>query len=305
MNNHSIFIADNFNPSGFDFIGEIRPAFSEQIEQTNYLIYFASLNNSEMDELRECFTGAESFTSLRSYADFVHRQLVQICGIDVADIIMLDFENSISDIFLEDAERFLDSTLCKLCSDSALFCNILYDICNNDLTDTQKAQHVDNAVNCGGLLLKTNCYPLAAISKKTGKLTCCYCHEVLSSFDALRLFFVIAIMQNIRITRCHICGKYLLPGSRREIYCEDCRNVTYDSKVQDDARKAYRLIYKMQYARMQRNRENIHGLDERFEHWKKNARKIRKAYNQGELTLGEMKDAISSDSWMYKPLDKQ
>ena len=101
------------------------------------------------------------------------------------------------------------------------------------------------------------------------------------------------------IQRCKMCGEFFFPISKSdEVYCSKCRNVSYDLKIKDnEILKTYRTIYKTQNARKQRN-AHIANISNRFDKWKTLAKEKLQQCTDGEISLEEMKDQISSDDWI-------
>lgn len=107
--------------------------------------------------------------------------------------------------------------------------------------------------------------------------------------------------QNLIVKKCKNCGEFFSPSNRSdEIYCDSCKNVSYDEKIKSDSiLKEYRKIYKTQNARKQRN-SHISNISKRFQAWACYAKAKLYDCQCGTISLDEMVSAISSDEWIYK-----
>ena len=92
---------------------------------------------------------------------------------------------------------------------------------------------------------------------------------------------------------------YFVPVSKKdEIYCSNCRAVSYDKKIRgDEILSSYRKIYKTQSARKARNAHRPQ-IDEKFDSWKRLAISKRNDCKAGFITLAEMEAAISTQEWL-------
>lgn len=316
MNPHYLYFADNFDSEELALVGDEKIFdFSTFAEQSNVLLHFANLypecqkerggeESEELEKIRTCFSGTQAFETLREYNDKVRKELMQLCGELVTNILLLDLEQNISDPHVDDYEEILNNCLDNACRFSDAYCTLL---CVTSYDEVKRKKLIDNTLfnTNSNNIFKLSCYPLLAKSNLTGKLTTIFCYEVSSLEDALKIFFVIALIENTAICNCRVCKKYFIPTSRRsEIYCEKCRDFNYEDKVEDEARKAYRSIYKTQTSRKIRNTKNIPDIDERFKRWRKFAKAQLAAYDKKDIDLDTMKQVISSDSWMYCPIDE-
>lgn len=315
MNPHYLYFADAFDPNELTLVGNEKLFdFAASAEQRNILVYFANLNHEcikqkdgeqseELEKIRACFYGTQSFETLREYGDKARKELDKLCGEDVANILLLKLEQNIDDPHIDDYEEILNNCLDKACKLSDDYCTLLC-VTNDNKTERSKlGEHLFNTSSRN--LFKINCYPLIARSNSTGKLTAICCYEVSSLEDALKMYFAIALMENTAICNCRVCKKYFVPTTRRdEIYCEKCRKYSYDEKIEDEARKAYRSIYKTQISRERRNTQSIPDIEERFKRWRKFAKAQLAAYDKKGIDLDTFKQAISSDRWMHCPIDE-
>lgn len=142
-----------------------------------------------------------------------------------------------------------------------------------------------------------------------------YCGNKFCSFDsyaindslsAVTICALYIARENVPIRRCRNCGRFFIPSSRSdESYCSNslpngktCKTASYDEKIKKDLPlREYRKIYKTQNARKHRN-QHRQGIDERFDRWKNYAKLQLRDCQDGRLTLQEMVDLISSDTWM-------
>lgn len=302
MNNHYLYLANNFKPADFNFLDD--GVFSNTLilsDPCEYLIYFANLSEKEKEALIECFEGAEGYTDLREYADNAYKKVAAICGKEKADIIFLDLENDISNFYLDEAEDALRISLNNVCQWAYSYCDMLCAVSSEEDSEERREKLIK-------IVLEINpqrqsnivCYPTAVISKKTGKLSAKNIYEISNTWDAMRLFFLDALMEKKIISRCKLCHKYFAPASRSdEVYCVKCRAKSYDSKIDDEVQREYRKIYKTQYARRTANKQR-HNIKENFEEWAEYAKRQLTACKNQEITFEEMRENISSTDWIYK-----
>lgn len=309
MAKYYLTISDGFDSDDYEMLGvESKYDDSSVVKQSEYLVYFANLNEDEKKSLLQCFEISNSQFTLREYVDNVHEKLSQKCGRYIADILTLNIENrmietndsketEIPQINLSAAKKYLCEDLEEVGRFASLYCMTLSAIGQKDVSFYLTATRISNII---GLLPNEIHYrPIVAVSESTGKLVCSNGYAVSSVTDALHLFFILAIKQDTIVTECKNCGKYFIPVSKRdEIYCQNCRKISYDTKIKDDTvRKTYRTIYKTQNARKQRN-SHIRNIEQRFDNWKQFAKTKLSACIKGEITLEEMEDMISSDDWL-------
>ncbi len=295
----------------FDDVDFINPRFDDykeakSITQEEILVYLANLENDTTngkihDALKRCFIIRSNELSVEEYVNSAFGEFEKIAGVDIARIIMLDWENRDNSNpcnTIEDAKIMLEKSFELACSTAASYVMAICCDFDNDFNSMPKTATMINLVE--SYFRPTIRYiPIPAISKKTGEIMYCDGYCVYSVLDAIYLHFVNAVKNRIRIKQCKICGNYFIPTSKRdEIYCRVCRKTTYDTKIQNDnILKAYRTIYKTQNARKQRN-SHIQNINYRFDCWKENAKVIVELCQSGKLTVEEMKHLISSDSWI-------
>jgi len=307
MSGHYLCITDGFELDDYIVVSaEPNNDESAIVNHGEHLIFFANMDASLKSRIESCFLINNDSMSAKRYLQIVKQKLEESCGISVSNVITLDLQNQLSDksenseeeLTLKDAQQILSKNLEAACLYSRGFCMVLSNVTDMNMDIDRKAMIVANVLN--GIPAKISYIPLVAISKKTGKLTCCNGYAVSKTWDAIQLFFILAIKEDTVISQCKICGKYFIPMSKRdEIYCLQCRDISYDSKIKEnETLKTYRTIYKTQNARKQRNARNIRNIDERFERWKAFAKEKLNACQNGIITLEEMKQAISSDNWI-------
>lgn len=299
MIDHYLCITDDFDPSDYYFLGtaidDEEPVY---VNQDNELVNLANLTNDEISMLKNCFRIHDISTVLSDYIADVYTKLEEAQGRSFANLIILELQNSGFDhskpLSVSEARTLLCNSLDAAQKYASLYCSILADS-ENDIERISR----NVAMMTQSIPAKIRFLPQPAISKKTGKLTFCNCYAVSRIFDAIQLLFILAVQDNVIISECKICGKYFVPVSKRdEIYCSECRRITYDTKIkEDDIRRTYRTIYKTQNARKQRNRHLL-NINKRYEIWANFAKKKLSECIAGEISLDEMKEAISSDDWL-------
>lgn len=309
MTKHYLSITDGFDTEEYELLGTEGYDDSPIVNQGDHLVYLANLDNDEKNILRQCFDISDPQITLREYVDKVHEALSQKCGRIIADILVLNIENRMLEdqnpkrkkktppLTLSTVRMYLFEDLEEAWRYAGLYCMALSKITKNETSIYMKATMTANIVY--SIPSEFRYCPIVAVSKKTGKLACCNVYAVSSIFDAIQLFFILAIKEDTVISECKNCGKYFIPVSKRdEIYCSNCRKISYDTKIKEDSiRKAYRTIYKTQNARKQRN-GHIRNIEDRFDNWVQFAKARLNACINGDITLEEMKQAISSDEWL-------
>jgi DNA-directed RNA polymerase subunit M/transcription elongation factor TFIIS len=282
---------------------------SHVVNQGEHLVYLANLKNDDKNILRQCFDISDSRFTLQEYVDKVHDALSRKCGRTIADILVLNVRNRILEdqsprkkkkappLTLDTVRMYLYEDLEEAWKYAGLYCMALSKITKNETSVYMKAAMSSNII-CS-IPSEFRYFPIVAISKKTEKLVCCNVYAISSIFDTIQLFFILALKDSTILSECKNCGKYFIPVSKRdEIYCSNCRKISYDTKIKEDSiRKAYRTIYKTQNARKQRN-GHIRNIEDRFGNWVQFAKARLNDCINGDITLEEMKQAISSDEWL-------
>lgn len=121
----------------------------------------------------------------------------------------------------------------------------------------------------------------------------------LSSLGELLNIYIKDILDNrLVIRKCKNCGKYIIPKDR-QIYCEDCKHVSYDMRKNTDIIKVtYRNNYKNQHKKIKRNLEKDPMIRERFEKWNIQAKKMTKKCEDGKIDLEVLKKWFEeNDNW--------
>lgn len=130
--------------------------------------------------------------------------------------------------------------------------------------------------------------------------------NVENGFDYLVVSWLSVLRSKVIIKKCENCGKYFTPASRSdEIYCSNrlpngktCKDVGYTEKIKrDEVLCEYRKIYKTQNMRKNRNR-HIPDIEKKFRNWAYFAKSKCTDCQNGDITLDQMKSAISSPDWM-------
>lgn len=309
MAKYYLTISEGFNPGDYEMPGsELKHDDSAVVKQDEYLIYLANLDEDQKKSLFQCFEDTNPQISLREYANRVRKKLSGKCGIHLANILTLNIENRLREaeestksgsslLSLSDVRKQLREDLEYAVKFAHQYCAALSRTAQKDdsfhLTTGTIAMIIDSMPH------EILYYPRAIVSKSTGKVVCCNGYGVSTIADALHLFFILVIKKDNVVSVCKNCGKYFIPVSKRdEVYCPKCRNVSYDTKIKDDSvRKVYRTIYKTQNARKQRN-SHIRNIEQRFDNWKQFAKIKLNACINGEITLEEMEQMISSDEWI-------
>lgn len=178
---------------------------------------------------------------------------------------------------------------------SKSYCNLLSDFYEDDIDMQFRKAHLLVSI----IPPNIRYIPLAAISKKSEKVTYCNAYYVSSVHDFFTLMTVFALKEDKPIKKCKNCGKYFTPIAKRdEIYCLNCRDISYDTKIrEDEVLSRYRKIYKTQSARKVRNSHRP-KINEKFEQWKRMAITKRNDCKAGRISLEEMEAAISAQDWL-------
>lgn len=136
-----------------------------------------------------------------------------------------------------------------------------------------------------------------------------YIFKDLFSLIGFEIRQIIGRKNEIKI--CANCGRFFIPANRSdEKYCDflfhnfkTCKQVAFSERLgKDEALKAYRKIYKTQNARKQRNAHRI-KIAKYFELWSKYAKVRLRQCQDGKISLEQMINDISGDSWMEGSLN--
>lgn len=314
MSTHYLGVTDGFDTEDFilyDIYGDDRDTLP--VENLSQLTFFANLDDIQIEKLKECCNTALDAPTLDEYIKAVTEAIAAAFGESTANIITLELINDPlfsddpieeqTDFNVGDAQRILHKNINVAVTAAKAQCGVLSELFESDIDTQHRFAHI----LVSALPHNIRYFPLAAISKKTQKVTYCNAYFVSRVWDFFTLMGVFTIKDGKPIRRCKNCRKYFIPVSKRdEIYCLSCRDVSYDTKIkEDDIRKAYRTIYKTQNARKQRN-SHIRNIDERFDAWTRQAKEQLNECIAGRITLEEMKQTISTDDWLgIKPISRE
>lgn len=306
MPTHYLGVTDGFNAEDYDLwaiFGDNRDTLP--VENLSQLTGFANMDDNQIAELKSNCNVAQNSQNIDEYIQAVTQSITTNFGESAANIITLKLINDplFSDNENEPQQSFCFETALKILHDSIdeatyaarTYCYILSRISESDLEDQHRQAHI----MVSAIPPNIRYVPLAAIAKKTQRVTFCNAYFVSKAWDFFALMGVFTLREDKPIRKCKNCGKYFIPVSKRdEIYCLNCRDVSYDKKIrEDDILSSYRKIYKTQSARKTRNAHRPQ-INEKFEHWKRMAISMRNDCKAGLITLAEMETAISSQEWL-------
>lgn len=270
----------------------------QSLGPTEILLCVANFNSeSSLSTIAKILEENSSLLDLDKYVESVYSSMFDSFGSTIADLILLNWQNDNDCTTIATAKDLFTTTAEKIFSLAASFCDSI----SSDLGKDHKDYRIASVISAASMALLPDILyrPIPAISKTTGEIVYCDAFSADSTTVALYLCFFLTVKEKQQIRRCKVCGKYFIPAAKNnEIYCRNCRKTTYDTKIkQDEILSTYRTVYKTQNARKQRNSHRPHIAD-KFEKWKEYAKsKIQQCQNQ-EITLEEMREAISSDSWI-------
>lgn len=268
-------------------------------ESAEVLLTIANLScRSSLSVLQNILNSNEHISDVEEYVEYVYSSLLDSFGVTSTDLLMLDWLNDEECTTITDAKKMFIDCAENIFSVAPKFCDAIASNAN----ESQEGFRIANMINALSMVMPPDILyrPIPAILKSTGEIVYCDCFAADSAFDALYLCFVLTVREKKIVRRCNVCGDYFIPMAKsNEVYCKNCRKTTYDTKIkQNEVLKTYRTVYKTQNARKQRNSHRPY-IVEKFEKWKDFARlKLQQCQSQ-EITLEEMKKAISSDSWLY------
>lgn len=274
------------------------PTGMQSPEPAEILLSVANFNSeSNLSTIAKILEENSSLLDFDKYAESVYSSIFDSFGSTVANMMMLSWENDNDCTTIVEVKDLFAATLENMFSLAASFCDSIA----SDLDTNHDGYRIASIISALSMTIPPDILyrPIPAISKATGEIVYCDAFSADSTTEALYLCFVLTVRDKKQIRRCKVCGKYFIPAAKsNEIYCRSCRKTTYDTKIkQDEILSAYRTIYKTQNARKQRNSHRPHIVD-KFEKWKEYAKsKLQQCQNQ-EITLEEMRAAISSDSWI-------
>lgn len=306
MHTHYLGVTDGFNTEDYEFYaiyGDDRDTLP--VENLSQLTLFANMDDVQIEKLqRACEVDLEAPT-VDEYIQVVKQSITESFGESVANIITLELINapifsaqSKSDyraFSIEEAQNVLYKNVNSATTAARAYCYVLSEFFESDLETQHRQAHVMVSM----MPPHVRYLPLAAISKKAQKVTYCNAYFVSKIWDFFALMAVFTIKEDKPIRRCKNCNKYFVPISKKdEIYCLECRDVSYDKKIrEDEILSSYRKIYKTQNARKKRNAHRPQ-INENFERWKYMAISKRNECKAGVISLKEMEEAISSQDWL-------
>lgn len=306
MGTYRLAITDGFEPDEFEFFSPFGDEKeSVPVENLSQLTFFANLTDEQKNKMMECCNVSNQSLCIDSYLEKVTHAISDVFGESAANIITLELKNSSQfanidiertpELCISDAQKILHEAINTSTLSARVMCDALADYYEGDSDKKAKIANFLPMATCPHFRY----HPLPAICRKTNKVTYCNAISVSSVLDFFTLMAILTIKEDKPIGRCKNCNKYFIPVSKRdEIYCLDCRSISYDQKIKEnDILSSYRRIYKKQSARKQRNSHRP-MIDEKFEQWKNMAVTVRAQCQAGIITLDEMETAISSRDWL-------
>jgi len=303
---HYLGITDGFETDDYDLyaiFGDDRDTLP--VKNLSQLTFFANMDDAQIEKMKSCCNVVLDSPTFDEYIQAVTQSITESFGESAANIITLELINNplfsaesmvkSQGFNIEDAQKILHKNVASATKAAKIYCDILSEFFESDL----ETQHLQAHMLVTAIPLNIRYFPLAAISKKTQKVTYCNVFLVSKVRDFFALMGVFTIKGDKPIRRCKNCNKYFIPASKKdEIYCLSCRDVSYDKKIrEDEILSSYRKIYKTQSARKSRNSHRPQ-INEKFEHWKRMAICKRNDCKAGLITLAEMEASISSQDWL-------
>ena len=306
MPTHYLGVTDGFDTEDYDLyaiFGDDRDTLP--VENLSQSTAFANMDDNRIAKLKSCCNVGQDSQTIDEYIQAATLSIAKDFGESTANIITLKLINDplFSDEVKESQRNYCHETAIKILHDSVdestyaarTYCYMLSRMSESELEDQHRQAHL----MVSAIPPNIRYVPLAAIAKKNQRVTYCNAYFVSKAWDFFALMGVFALREDKPIRKCKNCGKYFIPVSKRdEIYCLDCRDVSYDKKIrEDEILSSYRKIYKTQSARKTRNAHRPQ-INEKFEHWKRMAISKRNDCKAGLITLAEMEEAISSQDWL-------
>lgn len=295
-------ITDGFDLDEYEVYNGVETANNSrsQVSNQSLLTFFANLEDEQIEALQNCCNITPNGQNIAQYIEKVIQEVAKQFDESVANVISLSLLNKASTMDKKDslaivhAQQILFNSIHSAVLSAKFCCDAVSKMADASIEVQIKTAQV--------LLLShpnIQFVPLVAVRKKTNHVTYCGAFCVFNELDFFTLMAVLTIKGNKSIKKCRNCNKYFVPISKRdEIYCANCRDVTYDKKIKEnEILSSYRRIYKTQSARKQRNSHRPH-INEKFECWKHMAILKRNECKSGLITLSEMETAISSQDWL-------
>lgn len=271
-------------------------------DTTEILLTIANFDTkSSLSTIAKILEDNDHLSDLNKYVEAVCFSMRDTFGDTVADLIMMSLQNSDECTTIEESKVFIFENAEIFFSLASSFCHAI----SSDFKKSQGVPKIASMINAISMTIPKAIYyrPIPALSKSTGNIAFFDSFSTDNTSYALYLCFVFSFREKKQIRTCKVCRKYFIPSFKsNEIYCKNCRKTTYDTKIkQDEILNAYRTIYKTQNARKQRNSHRP-NIEEKFEKWKEYARLNLQKCKNHEITLDEMREAISSDGWINDTL---
>lgn len=306
METYSLIITDGFDSEEY----ELLPIYGDAddtvlVENLSQLTFFANMTDAQKDMMKGCCNVSRHSSCVASYLNLVTHAISNVFGESAANIITLELRNSAQfshngiekpqNFSITEAQKTLYNTIHTATLSAKVMCDALADFYEGNVDRKMKVAEIISLSACPHFRY----HPLPAVCKKNGKVTYCNAFSVSSVLDFFTLMAIFTIKEDKPIRRCKNCKQYFIPVSKRdEIYCLDCRGVSYDQKIKEnEVLRCYRKVYKTQSARKQRNAHRP-MIDEKFEQWKIMAASVRMQCKAGIITLDEMEKVLSSQDWL-------
>lgn len=125
--------------------------------------------------------------------------------------------------------------------------------------------------------------------------------------DLFNVYIKYFIENNTKILVCKNCGKYFI-SQGNQLYCDNiyhnnktCKQLSGDMKKNDDIIYVlYRSNYKTQFNKMNRNKNNIPNIKDKFDIWNNSAREKTKECKNGIISFDELNTWFKSNQNWHK-----
>ena len=312
-----IILTKNQEGLTLDFDEELYPTI--YIDDGDIIVFFANLyhNNNILDDIKKIILSDEYKNNINDYLLSVFNYIKINYGEIIAQIITMNIINRYvknKNIGFIKIRKMLEK---DLKSSMMMADTFAYAICETSKKDERYSEgnrHFINAIFIKhAKLLGDDVYYNVYPGRIGDKTVFCDIYTINSSRAAIDFDYIGLVKSKTIIKQCKNCERYFIPNIRSdEIYCNNmfknnktCKQLGYEIKVNsDEILKLYRTIYKTQNARKQRNK-HILQIEARFKNWAVYSKSILQKCQQGNISLEEMKELLSTNDWICKDGDMQ
>ena len=208
---------------------------------------------------------------------------------------------------IPDESSDINEILTSFISYIGTYSNLYKEFIKYFLEDKKEAVEIINEIFPESMELKYTIIPNIDMEEKTYFFQEIF--KIIRLNDFMKFDTLKIIERKVNINICENCGKYFIPKNKsNEKYCNNifkngktCRELSYQLKLNnDDVEQLYRISYKTQNAKKQRN-HHIKNIETKFKTWSIRAKEKKDMCKKGDITIEQFKKWLEENkNWHIK-----